>query len=330
MHKYCTLILALTIFGQPLSAQEIRSALHDDLARTYGFCQGQKRSMVRIQNEFPTLANSAGRAQLAFDQVFRRACENIETELQQLIGQKWSIYKGQIDQRIATSLGSSQLQESQAKSFIDEVGVRAKGQIPSPTLQILLSRRPDFQSNPARELISGFKIIFQSKGHPKAKGLDFRIEYPRSWFAKEGIRPHVLQLITSENGRGLENIAILVKELPLPPDYPITEKDKDELFSVQGMKEMLPAGASLISALPIILDRQKAGMIIFDSSQKRVDMNITTRSVHFVTLYKNKMIFIQGMVASKVSNHATVQERYRRFEPLFKLVANSFVLLSQY
>src|SRR5262245_22987939 len=164
MHKIRVFILALTFLSQPLfaSAEGIRGSLLNDLAQTYGFCSAQRGTIEKIQRQYPELANSAARAQLEFDLVFKRACQNVEAELKQSFGEEWTTLERKFDQQMAI-LTSSQLQQAEATSFIDEVGLRAKGQVQSPFLQILLSRRPDFQSNPANEVLTGFKDVFRSK-----------------------------------------------------------------------------------------------------------------------------------------------------------------------
>jgi len=41
------------------------------------------------------------------------------------------------------------------------------------------------------------------------------------------------------------------------------------------------------------------------------------------------MIFIQCMVATQKGNQTDLDRQFRRMEPLFKLVANSFIIQSQ-
>ncbi len=329
MQRFLSPLIILILASQPVFSQEVRASLQSDLAQAYGYCTGQKLSIEKIQLEFPTLANGAARAQLAFELAFKPACDNIELELQAAAGTRWSNFKSQMHQKFKSQL-SSTISQSQAEAFIKEVALRAKGNLESPVLQTLLSRHPDFQNSPVKEFISGFTNTFRPKDHPKAKGVDFQIQYPKSWLAKEGVRPNVIQLITSENGRGSEAVVLIVKEIPLPPNYKVTQAELDDLFSVQGMKEMIPQGSTVLGAQPITLDRQKGAMIKFDTSTQRVDVMIFTRNLHFVTLYGNKMIFIQCMSHSMSPDKQALQARFDKFEPLFKLIANSFVLQSQY
>ena len=71
-------------------------------------------------------------------------------------------------------------------------------------------------------------------------------------------------------------------------------------------------------------------MVIFDHAMQRLDITLKFRNLYFVTVRRNKMIFIQGMVSAPSGKESQIQQRFNRFEPLFKLVGNSFILQEQY
>jgi hypothetical protein len=325
---FLVIIVALT--SQPVWAQKVKSPVYVDLSQTYGYYRGQKLSVERIQKEFPNLSARASHAQMAFDLVFQSSYENIENELRKLLRQQWPTYKKQMHQKLTSTLGSTSISVTQADSFIRTVRLRAEGQIEPPILETLLAYNPEFQNNPAKELLRGFENTFRSKGHSKAKGVDFQIDYPKSWRVKEGKRPNIIKLFTSKNGHGLVSVILSVKNIPLPLGYELTDQEVDEIFSPQGLRETVPDGASFISAQPIILDNQKGGMVIFDQTLQRVDKKISFRSLQFLTIYRNKMIAIQCMVTTKTSNNSDLNKQFSRLEPLFRLMANSFVIQSQY
>jgi hypothetical protein len=325
-----SVLLLSTIVAYPVLAQDARSSLHSELSQTYGYYSGQKLSIDRIRSEFPTLSNKASHAQMTFGLVFKSSYKNIEKELRKSLRHKWPTYKSRLHQKLKSSLGSVSISTAQANKFIHTVRLRAKGQIQSPILETLLTYNPEFQNSPAKEFTRGFKRTYRTKGHPKAKGADFQIEYPQSWRIKEGKRPNVIKLISSRNGRGLESILLMVKNIPLPSGYKITERELDDFFSPHELKDMVPNGASFISAQSIILDGQKGGMMVFDQTLQRIDQKLSFRNLQFITIYRNKMIFIQCMVATQTSNRDHLNTRFKRLEPLFKLVANSFVIQSKY
>lgn len=91
---------------------------------------------------------------------------------------------------------------------------------------------------------------------------------------------------------------------------------------------MIPDEATFIAAKPVVLDNHKGGMIIFDHVVQRLDIVIPMRNLLFVTLRENKMIFVQCVVAAGTERELRLH--YDRIEPLFKMIANSFVIQEQY
>ncbi len=330
MQRLFVLLVACVISAVPANAQTARGSLQSELAETFGYYKSQTLSLDRIKQEFPALAPDAMRAQIAFDRVFKGAVENIDREIQQMFGAGWSEAAGRLENALSKSVRSSKLDNASAKSFIQAVNAHAKGDMESPVLQTLLSRVPEFRENPQAEFTRGYTAIYRSHDHTKAKGVDFQIQYPQSWVAKEGVRPNVVQLITSENGRGLDNIILMVRDTQLPPNYKVSAAEVEDLFSESGLKSMLPGQASFVSSQRVTLDSQKGGMVIYDMEVERVALNGHMRTISFFTLYKNKLIIIQGSTFSTRRDQAALTDRFKKLQPLFMLVANSFVLQSQY
>jgi hypothetical protein len=306
------------------------SSLVVDLSQTYGYYKGQKLSIERIQKEFPSLSAMAYQAQLKFDLAYKGSYLAVENKLREMMGEKWPTYKKQIFQRLSSGHETTQITAEQAATFVRTVSLRTKGQIQTPILETLLSYNPVFQRNPAAEMLRGYKETYRTNGHAKARGVDFQIEYPRSWKHKEGKRPHVIKLFVSENGRGQDSMLLMVKDIPLPRGYVISDQELKDFFSTSELKEMIPKGADFISAQPIILDGQRGGMIKFDQSLKRLDKTIFFRAIHYVTIFNNKLIFIQCMVGSFANSSSSLETRFARMAPLFGAVANSFVIQSKY
>jgi len=119
---------------------------------------------------------------------------------------------------------------------------------------------------------------------------------------------------------------LMVKDIPIP----LTEQDLDDLFVESELKGIVPEGGKFISAKPIVLDKHKGAMIIYDDIVQRVDILITMRNLIFITSYDGKIIFIQCLVSALPGEESELQERFNRFEPLFKMIANSFIIQEQY
>jgi len=321
--------MAFTIVSvQSVSGQTIQESLHVDLSKTLGFIMGQRFSLNRIKDEYPALGLRVQKADLEFKTAFGIAEENIKSALKDMLKDKYSEYVARMKKQLKSTLSPQQLNQDIAVLFLAEVESRAKGNVPSPILETLLTYQ--FQYRPAEEFTKGYNRIFRTKGHPKAKGIDFQIRYPISWQPKEGERPNIIQKFTSENGRGLEMFLIMVKDIPLPPGYTLTQKDLDEFFTESELRGMVSDGGKFISAKPIVLDNHKGAMILFDQSVQRLDLTLTMRNLHFIIIHGNKMVFIQCVISATPGKESKLQENFSRFELLFKMIANSFIIQEQY
>ena len=322
------LLAVASTHAQSALSETSEAPLHADLGKALGFIMGQRFSLNRIKNKYPKLDLRVQKAELEFKSAFGIAEKNTEKALQDMLRDKYPEYKEKIEKQLESMLSSQKLDQDIAVQFIDEVQSRSKGKIPSPILETLLTYQ--FKDRPVQEFESGYDRVFSSKEQPKAKGVDFQIRYPTSWRPEEGERPNVIQKFTSENGRGLEMFLIMIKDISLPPGYKLTQEELNEFFSEGTLREMVPDGGRFISAKPILLDNHKGAMVLFDQTAQRLDMTLKMRSLHFITVCDSKMIFIQCMVSNPPGKEMELKERFNLFEPLFKQIANSFVIQGQY
>lgn len=315
--------------GQTGPGPETLAPLHTDLSRALGFILGQRFSLNRVKAEIPELALRARQAEAEFNLSFGTAETEIRKALQETMGDDYPKFLAHLDDQFKTSaLATQPVTREIAGNFLAEVESRAKGKLPSPVYETLLTYQ--FMGRPAEEFARGYKRVFRTAGHPKAKGMDFQISYPASWRPSEGERPNVIQKFVSENGRGSEMALIMVKDLPMPPGYKMTQADLRDIFSEKELRGMVPAGARLISAKPIVLDGQQGGMVMFEQTLQRLDLTMTVRGIHFVTVRSGKMVSIQCMANVRPGAGDDAQARFGRFETVFRLIGNSLILNDRY
>ena len=330
--KISSLVFTLLIFiagysqsyaETPIKAQD---PAYIEVSKTAGFLVGQHYSVERIKTEFPDLAQSAQVADMEFNAAFGKAEKAITTELQTMLKHKYAEYENGLKGQIRDNLSKQALTHEDAANFIAELSDRARGTMPSPMLETLLTYQ--YKENPSEEFSRKFIHSYSTKGNAKAKGLELTFSYPASWKPAEADRPNIAQKFISENGHGLETFLIMIKDLPLPAGYVVTPQELDELYTESELKGMIPEGSNFISAKPVVLDNHKGGVILFDQKVQRLDITKTLRAQMYVTVIKDKMVFLQFMVTDR--EDGTLQSRFDKFEPLFKMVANSFVIQNQY
>jgi hypothetical protein len=225
---------------------------------------------------------------------------------------------------------SENISKEQAVQFLEEVSQRAKGNLPDSIAATLLSANPRFSKNSELEMFEGWKQTFRTKAHPKAKGADISISFPRSWSSREGNRPNILQFYQSGAGHGDIMATILIKSLPLPENYKLTEADLKEIFQPSALKEMIPTGGSFVEAKRMVLDGNPAGFLVFDKIQSRLDFTIEMRSTQFLFVHDNNLITLQFMCSKPKESKHSLEEIFKQQLPTYRAVANTVVFDAQY
>ena len=344
---FLSILMMLTISSvQNTFAQEAREPLYIDLGKTLGFIMGQRFSLNRINVEYPELSLQVQKADLEFKSAFGVAEKKIEKTLKDLLQDKYSEYVAAMEKQLKSTLESQQISQDSAAQFLAEVELRAKGKIASPMLETLLSYQ--FEDRPADEFNRGFKTIYRTKGHPKAKGLDLQVEYPKSWSLREGNRPNVIQSFSSNNGRGPVYTLIMTRDLIKEAQGELTREEiaaleipegsqelSSELFSDSSLREMANSMGMTnvrdITTKRIVLDRWPGAMLEFIGDGQRLDITITMYNRMYIAIYKNYMVFLQCQVVKLPDDTEDIlKNRISKFAPLFHLMANSLVIQSQY
>lgn len=335
-HKFIVSVLMLLAFGllnstnaqQPKQYPKMSNEAAEEMKKTYFFYMGQVYSVKLFSEKFPDLSTKFKIAQGNFDGEFGASIDNIDSILS-IETTQWTELKQEVFKEIKQFADSSnQTNYSQALKSLDNINSRAKGDIPSPFLETLLTYNPAFLKQPEQEFLGKYVRVFSTKEHPKSKGVDFQISYPKSWKAKEGKRPNVITLIDSENGRGLEDVILAVKELPIA-ERKLSVKEEKELFSPDIIKQMLPQNAKIVSSTPMKIDGLSSMAVVFDTEQIQLDFKLKSSCLFFITLYKNKLIFLQFYVTSLPNEEKNLILQFSKFEPLFRLMANSLLVNNQ-
>ena len=160
------------------------------------------------------------------------------------------------------------------------------------------------------------------------------MDYPKSWSSANGNRPNVVRKFVSQNGRGFEIILVTIKPLPLPSGQKPTEKDTEQMVAGiatnEGLKEMLPAGAIFLSGGQLRLDGKPGFFQKYSLRQQQLDIALSTLTVSYTIYYQTAMIQIQCQTGGEAEDEMILKERFKKFETLFRLVANSLVIESQW
>lgn len=189
-------------------------------------------------------------------------------------------------------------------------------QTPSPTASPLIK--------PVNDLLADYS----TKEHPKAKGIEMRLGYPKGWKQEEGDRPNVVQKFTNPQGGHMGCLVLVIGNLP---DESSDDEIK-ELFSGEGPSDFLPEGARQISRRHTKIEQLDADIVTFVHRTERAGMTTTLFSQNLVFVINRKIVNI-GMSCGEVGgavNEAELIKRGLQFDPLFKHCINRIVLPSRW
>ena len=330
IYIYSVFISLLILVGNATAEVRLSNNLVDDIGRTYGFYLGQGYSLSEISKKYPFLSGSALIAEKEFLACFKSSIDKMDELMIKNSSNEWKEIKESMLKQIALSVNIEQVSEADARQFIDLVRERAKGNIESPIIETLLIFKSDYERNPEREFLDGYKYKYINNGIGKSKGVAFSIESPKTWAAKEGDRPNIVQKFVSENGRGLELFLILINEIQLQPGELVTEMDIAEILTPSGVKEFLPDGAIYIDSGKLTIENLPGFWVRFSINGSRMRNIVSGETVMYTVFYKNKMIQLQGQVTTSVDGKIIERGGLEKYERLFDLIANSLVITNIY
>lgn len=166
-----------------------------------------------------------------------------------------------------------------------------------------------------------------TQGNTKSKNLNITLDYPKSWNVSGGKRPNTLFNLTSDNGRGLESCNLVIKSLNLPDGYIVTKKDIDDLYSINGIKTLLPAESRYMDGGKTIIDGEPAGWSNYFTITENASVKIIAIASLYFVYYDKNLILLTCAVGDKTTiSPEKLMQRFQNHTLLFQLVANSIVI----
>ncbi|WP_018402694.1 hypothetical protein [Marinobacter gelidimuriae] len=322
------LLIALT--SNAFAEIKLSNALAKDIGQAYGFYLGQNYSLSKISKKYPSISGLAFIAEKEFSATFKSSIDGMDALMAKYAKNEWDKIKKQLTTQISSSINIDKISETQAHQFVELVRERVKGNIESPVIETLLLFKPGYNNDPEREFLDGFKYKYSTNGVGKAKNVAFSIESPKTWVAKEGNRPNIVQKFVSENGRGLELLLILIKEVPLQPGEKITEKDVLEILNPKDIQDFIPDGGVYLNSGKLTLESLPGFWVHFKTNMSRVRSTVGMETIMYTIFYENKMIQIQGQVMTSINGDPADRGGFKKYEKLFDLMTNSLVIANMY
>lgn len=297
------------------------------VGEAYGFVLGQEFSLRRIAKEFPELAVRVELARASFRSAFPEIQSKLEATLaSNMKKEAFTKMKGSLDAKMRETIGKQQVTREIANGFLDDVMRRSKGEIASPVLEYLLALC--YEENPVLEFSNKYRQRFQTDGRGKSRGVEVKLQLPRSWKAMEGERPHIVQKWVSEAGTGLEYMLLDVRDTE--PGYEPSQLEMEELISSGDVKEFVPAGARHLASGKFHAERRTGYWIHMDMSVERAGMEIFQEALMYQLFVRGKAISITCAAGGKPDDAKKTSAKFEKLRPLCQQVVNSLVLPQAY
>lgn len=189
-------------------------------------------------------------------------------------------------------------------------------------------RSDDSLINLCRTTITEEQVYFSTKRHPKAKGLDVRVQYPVSWRAEEGFRPNVVQKFVGPAIGDIEPmLTIIVKNIPLWGRICLWFYPRSSLINP---RNLMPDGATFLDGLETKIDGISGYYTRLYYEVNYAGERKAMFMVQYYLIYKGKMVFIQGSLTGLAEEKLLVEEAFKAYQPLFKLIGNSIIIHNQW
>jgi hypothetical protein len=170
---------------------------------------------------------------------------------------------------------------------------------------------------------------FDTKNHPKAKGVWATVRYPAAWQPKEGERPNIVQKFSGDYKDLFVMLAIQIMDAGGP-----VEKECKDTSAVQFGKDMSEGdNQKVITIKKGNHENKPAYFYDLESKIERVGVTSTTRHKVMSVCYKNTIVsaWCSPMKIDKEKQSLfTTQQHLNDVNPLCFQFFNSLVLMGNY
>lgn len=163
---------------------------------------------------------------------------------------------------------------------------------------------------------------YSTHGLGKSNGLKLHIKYPQSWECHSGERPHVVQKIVQPDNYTILNLLINTLEEPL------NKNEIDDVFTVAGLKTLLPSNSTYISSNSnLTIEGLRVASIDSYSVATRMNRQFRSYSRYYILFFEEYIVMTQFMIINRDGeSDSSVKSRFEILKPLFHQISNSIVI----
>lgn len=320
-------ILILLFIVNFSCAQAIRQDKSVRATMVYGYFTGVETSLENISELNPDLRTEVNQLNLLLTTNFGESKKNAIKYLDGL-GNWKKIIEPRLDSLksvIQTNILFYTKEET--LNYLKELQNNLKGNIASPMLENILSFQ--YENQPSKEFSNGYTYTFSSKGHKKSKNTELILTLPKTWYYQEGKQPNVIQLFTSDCGKGLNTVSIITQEMPFSTkeieilNFDEIDKLYKEVFTEEFAKNFIQG--KLISFKPMKIAGRSGFLVMSEEVNEKMGMKMKFRSNIYVIHDVTHLHFINCSIGTGNIDE-NLDEKATLINPLFFMIVNSVVV----
>jgi len=171
---------------------------------------------------------------------------------------------------------------------------------------------------------------YDSKNHPKAKGVWATVRYPTGWQSKEGERPNIVQKFTGDYNGMFVVLSLQILNAGGPVESECSQMTIPEFTETFSDKE----ANQIVTNAKKIRHEEKPGFI-YETSSKLERAGSTVETAHRIMsiCYKNTMISTwcsPSAIDSRTQTITSTRQQLENASPLCFQYFNSLVLMDKY
>lgn len=212
-------------------------------------------------------------------------------------------------------------------NYLKELQNNLNGNIGSPMLENILSFQ--YENQPSKEFSNGYTYTFSSKGHKKSKNTELILTLPKTWYSQEGKQPNVIQLFTSDCGKGLNTISIITQEMPFSTEeikkmsFDEIDNVYKEIFTEEFAKNFIQG--KFISFKPMNIASRSGFLVISEAVNEKMGMKLKFRNNIYIFHDVTHLHFINCSIGTD-DIAENLDEKATKVNPLFFMIVNSAVV----
>jgi hypothetical protein len=325
MRKIIFILLLFTItfsFGQTIRQDKAVRA-----TTVYGYFTGIESSLASISELSPELGTEVNQATLLLTTNFGQSKNNAIKYLDKLgnwkkiIEPKMDSLKNVIETKFLFSTKEETL------NYLKELQNNLKGNIASPMLENILSFQ--YENQPSKEFSNGYTYTFSTKGHKKSKNTELILTLPKTWYSQEGKQPNVIQVFTSDCGKGFNSVNIITQEVPFSTEefkklsFDEINNVYKEIFTEEFARNFVQG--KFISFKPMKIAGRSGFLAISEVVDEKMGMRLKVRSNLYIFHDVTHLHFINCSIGTD-DIAENLDEKATKVNPLFFMVVNSVVV----